>query len=154
MLFDRTAVMTMMEITKTMRIRRYTELIRISDFRERYEYLRLGGEVGARTFGWERFLNQELYHSKKWRKVRDEVIVRDCGCDLAHPDFEIGDCVIIHHMNPLSSDEIESDSGLIYDPEFLICTSRMTHNAIHYGDSELLPRLPVLRRPGDTCPWR
>lgn len=137
-----------------MRIRTYKELIRIPSFEERYEYLRIGGEVGATTFGWERFINQALYHSRKWRKLRDEIIIRDCGCDLAHPDFEIGDRIIIHHMNPLSPDDIESDSDLVYNPEFLICTSRMTHNAIHYGDVSLLPKLPIDRRPGDTCPWK
>lgn len=137
-----------------MRIRTYTELIRIEDFVERYEYLRLRGEVGVATFGWERWLNQELYKSSKWRRTRDKVIIRDMGCDLAHPDFQIGDRIIIHHMNPLTPEDIEDDVDEIYDPEFLICTSPMTHNAIHYGDQKLLPQLPVERFPGDTCPWK
>lgn len=139
-----------------MRIRTYTELIRIPDYYERFRYLQLRGEVGIETFGWERYLNQMLYRSKKWRKVRDEVIIRDNGCDLAHPDFEISkyDRIYIHHMNPLSPEDVESNSDLIYDPEFLICTVFGTHNAIHYGDEGLLPKLPVERRPGDTCPWR
>lgn len=137
-----------------MRIRTYTELIRIEDFIERYEYLRLRGEVGVATFGWERWLNQELYKSSKWRRVRDKVIIRDMGCDLAHPDFQIGDRIIIHHMNPLTPEDIEDDVDEIYEPEFLICTSHMTHNAIHYGDQKLLPQLPVERFPGDTCPWK
>lgn len=137
-----------------MRIRTYTELIRIEDFVDRYEYLRLRGEVGVATFGWERWLNQELYKSLKWRRVRDKVIIRDMGCDLAHPDFQIGDRIIIHHMNPLTPEDIEDDVDEIYEPEFLICTSHMTHNAIHYGDQKLLPQLPVERFPGDTCPWK
>lgn len=137
-----------------MRVRRYQELKRIEDYYERFKYLQLRGEVGASTFGWERYLNQMLYRSQRWRKVRDEVIIRDNGCDLAHPDFEIHDRIIVHHMNPLSVEDIELDRDIIYDPEFLICTAPMTHNAIHYGDTDLLPRLPVIRRPGDTCPWR
>lgn len=137
-----------------MRIRTYTELIRIEDFVERYEYLRLRGEVGVATFGWERWLNQELYRSSKWRRTRDKVIIRDMGCDLAHPDFQIGDRIIIHHMNPLTPEDIENDVDEIYEPEFLICTSHGTHNAIHYGDQTLLPQLPVERFPGDTCPWK
>lgn len=137
-----------------MRIRTYTELIRIEDFVERYEYLRLRGEVGVATFGWERWLNQELYKSSKWRRVRDKVIIRDMGCDLAHPDFQIEDRIIIHHMNPLTPEDIENDVDEIYEPEFLICTSHMTHNAIHYGDQKLLPQLPAERFPGDTCPWK
>lgn len=139
-----------------MRTRTYSELIRISDYYDRFRYLQLRGEVGVQTFGWERYLNQMLYRSARWRKVRDQVIIRDCGCDLAHPDYEIGRCdrLIVHHMNPLSIEDVESDSDLIYDPEFLICTASLTHEAIHYSDEGLLPKLPVERRPGDTCPWR
>lgn len=137
-----------------MKIRRYKELMRIDDYYERYRYLQLKGEVGMVTFGWERFMNQALYKTKRWKKTRDEVIIRDCGCDLAHPDFEIRDRIIIHHMNPISADDIESESDIVFDPEFLICTTHMTHNAIHYGDESLLPRLPIERRPGDTCPWK
>lgn len=137
-----------------MKIRTYTELIRIDSFVDRYEYLRLRGEVGVATFGWERWLNQELYKSSKWRRVRDKVIIRDMGCDLAHPDFQIGDRIIIHHMNPLTPEDIEDDVDEIYEPEFLICTSHYTHNAIHYGDQSKLPQLPVERYPGDTCPWK
>lgn len=137
-----------------MKIRTYTELIRIDDFVGRYEYLRLRGEVGVSTFGWERWMNQMLYRSSKWRRTRDKVIIRDMGCDLAHQDFQIGDRIIIHHMNPLTLEQIEDDVDEIYEPEFLICTSHMTHNAIHYGDQSLLPQLPVERMPGDTCPWK
>lgn len=137
-----------------MKIRRYKELIRIDDYYERFQYLQLRGEVGMTTFGWERFMNQALYKTKRWRKIRDEVIIRDCGCDLAHPDFEIRDKIIIHHMNPISADDIEAESDIVFDPEFLICVTHMTHNAIHYGDESLLQRLPIERRPGDTCPWK
>lgn len=139
-----------------MRIRTYTELIRIDDFLDRFEYLRLQGVVGEMTFGWERWLNQELYHSRRWRRVRDEVIIRDMGCDLAWEEFQIpdGDRIYIHHMNPLTPEDIENDSDDIYNPEFLICTSFNTHNAIHYGDQSLLPKLPIERRPWDTCPWK
>lgn len=135
-------------------VRRYRELIRFDSYYERFEYLKLRGEVGVATFGRERYLNQMLYHSPRWRKVRDEVIIRDNGCDLAHPDFEIHDKIIVHHMNPLSIEDIELDRDSIYDPEFLICTTTMTHNAIHYGDADLLAQLPVQRYPGDTCPWK
>lgn len=135
-------------------IRTYSELNRIQDFYDRFKYLRLNGQVGDVTFGWERYLNQELYRSRKWKKVRDQVIIRDNGCDLSHPDFEIHSKIIIHHMNPITVDQIERDDNCLYDPELLICVSPMTHNAIHYGDERLLPRLPVERRPYDTSPWR
>lgn len=135
-------------------IKTYTELIRHSDFYSRFLYAKLNGRVGEETFGWHRYLNQELYTSKKWKHVRDEVIIRDEGCDLAHPDFEIRDKIIIHHLNPIALADIENESEFVLDPEFLICVSSQTHRAIHYGDSNLLPRLPVIRRPGDTCPWR
>lgn len=137
-----------------MMIRTYTALSRLSEFEERYEYLRLRGEVGKTTFGWERYLNQVLYHSRKWRRARDAVIIRDNGCDLGHEDYQIHGRIIVHHLNPLTPEEIEDDSDTIYDPEFLICTTELTHNAIHYGDANLLPKLPVERRPGDTCPWK
>lgn len=137
-----------------MRIRTYTELTRILDFYERFRYLQLRGEVGKSTFGWERYLNQSLYRSQRWRKIRDKVIIRDQGCDLAHPDYEIRDRVIIHHINPISPEDIEEENDCIFDPEFLVCVSPMSHNAIHYGDENLLPSLPIERRPGDTCPWK
>lgn len=135
-------------------IRTYSEAIRIPDFYERYQYLRLRGCVGEETFGWHRYLNQALYRTRKWRQIRDKVIVRDEGCDLAHPDYEIGGMIIIHHLNPITIEDLESESDLVYDPEFLICVSDFTHRAIHYGDENLLPSLPVRRCAGDTCPWR
>lgn len=135
-------------------VKTYTELIRVPEFEERFQYLRLRGEVGAETFGWERYLNQILYHSRKWRKARDAVIIRDNGCDLAHEDYQIYDRIIVHHLNPLTPEQIENDSDLIYDPEFLVCTTDRTHKAIHYGDSNLLLKLPVERKRWDTCPWK
>lgn len=135
-------------------IKTYTELIRIPEFYDRFLYAKLVGRVGEETFGWHRYLNQELYSSKKWKHVRNEVIVRDDGCDLAHPDFEIRDRIVIHHLNPITLEDIENESDLVFDPEFLICVSDGTHKAIHYGDGNKLPQLPIVRRPGDTCPWR
>lgn len=137
-----------------MKIRTYTELARIDDYRERFQYLQLRGEVGASTFGWERYLNQAFYKTKRWRRARDLVIMRDEGCDLGHPDYQILDRIIIHHMNPITLEDIEEERDEVFDPEFLICTAPMTHNAIHYGDTRLLIQLPEERRPMDTCPWR
>lgn len=135
-------------------IRTYSELIRFDTFLDRYHYLNLVGQVGIETFGLERYLNQTLYRSSKWRRTRSQVILRDNGCDLGFKGFDIFDKIIVHHMNPLSVEDIENDADEIYDPEFLICCSFDTHNAIHYGDERLLPGLPIERRPGDTCPWK
>lgn len=135
-------------------IRCYRELRRLSTFEERYEYLRIGGLVGESTFGFERYLNQMLYSSSQWRRVRNEVIIRDNGCDLGIEGYDIGDRIIIHHMNPIIIEQIEESASEIFDPEFLICVSNRTHNAIHYGDKSLLPQLPIERCPGDMCPWR
>ena len=136
-----------------MRIRTYTELRRFETFEDRYEYLRLGGEVGQTTFGFDRWLNQQLYSSHQWRRARDQVIVRDEGCDLGVPGFELEIGLLVHHMNPLTPEAIENGEEWIFDPEFLIVTSKRTHNAIHFGDRSLLPRAPVERRPGDTTLW-
>lgn len=135
-------------------LRCYRELKRLPTFKERYEYLRIGGLVGDSTFGYERYLNQMLYSSSKWRRVRDQVIIRDNGCDLGISDFQINDKIIIHHMNPITVEQIEESASEIFDPEYLICCSYQTHNAIHYGDQSLLPQLPVVRRPNDTCLWK
>lgn len=135
-------------------IRRYSELIRYDTFLDRYHYLNLVGQVGIETFGLDRYLNQTLYRSSRWRRTRNQVILRDNGCDLGVEGFDIFDKIIVHHINPLSVQDIEEDVDEIYDPEFLICCSFDTHNAIHYGDERLLPQLPVERRPGDTCPWK
>lgn len=135
-------------------IRRYSELIRYDTFIDRYHYLNLVGQVGIETFGLDRYLNQTLYRSSRWRRTRNQVILRDNGCDLGMEGFDIVDRIIVHHINPLTVQDIEEDVDEIYDPEFLICCSFDTHNAIHYGDERLLPQLPVERRPGDTCPWK
>lgn len=141
-------------MTQTKLIRRYSELIRIPTFEERFEYLRIGGIAGQATFGHDRYLNQALYHSPEWRRFRKEIIVRDNGCDLADPDYSIIIGIIIHHLNPLTVEDIEMRSDRIFDPENVVCVSHNTHEAIHYGDKSLLPKLPIERRPNDTCPWK
>lgn len=132
----------------------FAELKQLQTFEERYKYLRIGGSVGESTFGYDRYINQLLYSSYRWRDVRDKVIIRDRGCDLGIPGYEINDRIYIHHMNPLRKEDFTEENNDIFDPNFLICTSRRTHQAIHYGDESLLPQLPIIRRPGDTCPWR
>lgn len=138
-------------------IRCYSELILLPTIRERYEYLKLPGVVGAETFGFDRYLNQKFYKSKEWREIRDYIIVRDNACDLAMPneDYSIFGKLIIHHMNPISPKDIQAKLSDILNPEFLVCTSDKTHRAIHYGDDSMLPSTAfVERRPGDTCLWR
>lgn len=137
-----------------MTIRRYSELILLPTFEERYKYLQLNGAVGKMTFGFDRYLNQVFYRSREWKKIRDYVILRDNGCDLGVEGYEIYGRVIIHHLNPISIKDIEKESEFLLDPEFLICTTHNTHNAIHYGDESLLPALPIERSRNDTCPWR
>ncbi len=137
----------------TKRIRCYTELAQIHDFRGRYEYLRLRGSVGSATFGFDRYLNQRFYTSAEWRQVRNHVIARDRGCDLGVEGYEIFDRIAIHHMNPMTIDEIVAGDERILDAEFLITVSRRTHNAIHFGDEKLLVTPLVVRRPGDTKLW-
>lgn len=132
----------------------YSTLLTFDSFENRYKYLRLGGNVGDQTFGFERYLNQALYTSKRWRKVRDEIIIRDNACDLGLSSYEIHDQILVHHMNPISVEDIDNNNPSMFDPEFLVCTSLKTHNAIHFGDEKLLPKLPVIRRKNDTCPWR
>lgn len=134
-------------------IRRYSELCRLQTFEERFDYLKLQGIVGESTFGFDRYLNQLLYSSSEWKRVRNAVIVRDDGCDMGLADYP-ANRIIVHHMNPLSVEDLENRSDLIFNPEFLICVSFNTHNAIHFGDETLLPKPPVERKPGDTCPWR
>lgn len=135
-------------------IRRYSELKRINNFKDRYEYLRLAGIVGESTFGFDRYLNQLLYTSDRWRKVRNEVIIRDNGCDLGVEGYDLHNRIIVHHMNPLSLEEVEKVNDDIFNLEYLICTSMRTHNAIHFGDESLLPKTPIERKPNDTCPWK
>ena len=135
-------------------IRTYSELITLPTFEERYEYLRLGGKVGEETFGFDRYLNQIFYKTKEWLRVRDEVIIRDMGCDLAMMDREIFGRVLVHHMNPLNVKDIINRSDYLLNPEYLICTSKNTHDAIHYGDISILLIPPIERSKNDTCPWR
>lgn len=135
-------------------IRTYHELSTFETFLERYEYLRLKGTVGKETFGFDRFLNQKFYCSAEWKRIRDIVIVRDNGCDLGVKGHEIHGKILIHHMNPILPSDIETNSVFLMNPDYLICTSQLTHNAIHYGDSTLLPKNVVERCRNDTCPWR
>ena len=133
----------------------YKELIQIPDFIERFKYLKINGKVGDITFGGRRSLNQHLYKLPEWRRVRNIVIERDKGCDLAHSDREItGRAAYVHHINPITVEDILNRDPKVLDPDNLITTSFDTHQAIHYGDESLLPHDPVERRPGDTCPWK
>lgn len=134
-------------------IRTYSELARFDSIDDRFEYLSLQGRVAEQTFGHERWMNQQFYASRQWKHIRQFVIARDEGCDLGVAGFEIFDQPTIHHMNPMSPDDIIHGNGDILDPEFLITVSPKTHNAIHYGDRRQLPRPPVERRPGDTKLW-
>ena len=137
-----------------MSIKTYSELILLPTFEERFHYLRLGGKVGEETFGFDRYLNQMFYQSPEWRSVRRAVIVRDNGCDLGIWDREIQGLITVHHLNPISVDDILNRTEILLNPEYLISVSDLTHKAIHYGDERLLITAPVERRPNDTCPWR
>ena len=136
-----------------MKNRSYRELIRLDNFEERYNYLRLYGMVGQDVFGFDRYINQAFYSSKKWRSTRSEVIIRDNGCDLAIPDREIGGTIFIHHINPITLEMFENDDPLLFDLDNLVCVSRETHQAIHYGDESLLIKDYSPRQPGDTKLW-
>ena len=136
-------------------IRTYRELIALPTFEERFRYLKLNGSVGEDTFGFDRYINQQFYNSQEWRKLRDEIIVRDNGCDLGLKGYDIGGRILIHHMNPVSVRDIRERSQYLMNPEYLICVSHDTHNAIHYGDeNQLRNKLPIERTKNDTCPWR
>ena len=137
-----------------MSARSYSELITIPTFEARFEYLKLDGLVGEETFGFDRYLNQTFYRSQEWKSIRDFVIVRDLGCDLAIEGYEIHGKIYIHHMNPIRAADITTKSRMLLDPEFLISTTHNTHNAIHYGDKNLLAIGPIERSKNDTCPWK
>ena len=137
-----------------MSIRTYSELITLPTFEERYKYLQLSGFVGEETFGFDRYLNQNFYRSQEWKRIRDLVIIRDNGCDLGIEDREIFGKIIIHHMNPINIKDIRDVSDYLLNPEYLICTTHQTHNAIHYGDDNLLVKGPIERSPNDTCLWK
>lgn len=138
------------------RIRTYSELVKLKTFKERFEYLKLAGVVCEETFGHDRYLNQMLYvKDPRWKKVRDKVIIRDNGCDLGIEGRELNKYITVHHMNPITKEQILNDDPDIFNPEYLITTdSRITHKAIHYGDESLLMQEPVVRSKNDTCPWK
>ncbi len=133
--------------------RRYSELIKIPTFEERFEYLKLDARVGDITFGFDRYLNQALYKSREWRYIRPRVITRDEGRDMGLEGYEIGGRLIVHHMNPITLEDIEEGNLIVFDPEYLITVSHDTHNAITYGNFDLLPKVPITRLPGDTKLW-
>lgn len=137
------------------KIRTYTELMQLETFEERFEYLRLDGVVGEETFGFDRWLNQQFYKSKEWQIIRDDVIARDLGCDLGIADREIIDeIILIHHMNPITKEDIVNKTDFLLNPEYLITTIDNTHRAIHYGNDEMLVKPPIERFKNDQCPWR
>ena len=135
-------------------IRTYTELSRLPSFEERFQYLRLNGAVGDSTFGFDRYLNQLFYQSPEWKELRDYIIIRDNGCDLGLEGFDVHGKLYIHHMNPITRKDIETQSDYLLNPDYLIVTSHNTHNAIHYGDEGLLLLPPPERSRFDTCPWK
>ena len=135
-------------------MRSYRELKKLRSFIDRFEYLKLNGTVGISTFGYDRYLNQMLYTSGRWRRTRDDIIIRDDGCDLGMGDYEIMGRILVHHIEPITIEDVEEDRDVVYDPDNLVCTAHKTHNAIHYGDISLLPMLPIVRSRNDTCPWK
>ena len=138
-----------------MTMKKYNELIQFETFEDRFEYLKMQGDVGKETFGFDRYLNQKFYKSEEWKKVRNDVIVRDKGNDLGINDREIKENIIVHHINPITPDDIKNKEPWILDPENLICVSLDTHNALHYGDASLLPSTYItIRKPNDTSPWK
>lgn len=138
-----------------MKIRTYQELCRFQTFKERFEYLKLNGQVGKETFGFDRYLNQIFYQKNpEWKRLRNEVIVRDSGCDLGIEGRDIYGIIMVHHMNPIAKEDILNQSEILLNPDYLITVSKNTHDAIHYGSSEILIKDPVIRTPNDTCPWK
>lgn len=134
-------------------LKTYQELIALPTFMDRFNYLKIGGAIGKETFGNNRWVNQRFYQSREWKRVRDLVIVRDNGCDLGIPGLEIPGRILVHHINPITVDDISDSTIMILNPDNLITVSYDTHNAIHFGDSALLPKDPIERKPNDTCPW-
>lgn len=144
----------MQAMMMTTNIRTYEELIELPTFLDRYRYLKLNGAIGKETFGFERYLNQKFYKSKEWKDIRDFVIIRDLGCDLGIEGREITTRIIIHHMNPINTKDIINRTDILLDPNYLICTSKLTHDAIHFGDESILILPPPERTANDTCPWK
>ena len=147
-------MLTTRKTRRVYKIRTYSKLSKLRTFQERFDYLKLDGNVAEETFGFDRYLNQKFYHSIEWKRVRDYVIVRDCGCDLGIADNPIRGRVYIHHMNPLTIQNLRDPKDAMLDPEYLICVSHDTHNAIHYGSDPIALDEVVERRPNDTCPWK
>ena len=135
-------------------IKSYSAVILLPTLEARFEYLKLKGTVGAETFGYDRYLNQILYHDPEWRRIRNDVIIRDNGRDLGVEGYEIHGRILVHHINPITIEDVKLRHYCVFDLDNLICTSHDTHNAIHYGDANLLPKNPIERKPNDTCPWR
>ena len=134
-------------------MRTYSELIKLPTFEERFNYLKMSGSVGEATFGFERYLNQKFYQSYEWKKLRRDIILRDNGCDLGLEGYEVLSRIIVHHMNPVTSKDIRLMSDILMNPEYLISCRYETHNALHFGDINILNNEPIERKPGDTCPW-
>lgn len=137
-----------------MNLRSYSKLILLPTFKERFDYLQLKGKVGEDTFGFDRYVNQRFYRSKEWKQIRDQVILRDNGCDLGVDGYNVWGRIIIHHMNPITVDDIVDATDYLLNPEFLICVTPETHNALHYGESNLVIPETIERAPNDTCPWK
>lgn len=137
-----------------MSIRTYSELILLPTFEERFKYLQLNGRVGDDTFGFDRYINQNFYKSADWKRIRDQIIIRDNGCDLALEGYEIYGRILIHHMNPITVKDVELNTEYLMNPEYLICVTHNTHNAIHYGDEKQIITGPIVRTKNDTCPWK
>lgn len=143
-----------MVIQMSMKTKSYSELIQLPTFLDRYRYLKIGGRIGEDTFGFDRYLNQTLYRSAEWKRFRREIVVRDEGRDLGCDGYEIVGNILVHHINPITLEDVLNRDPKIFDPENVICVSHNTHNAIHYGGENLLITEPVIRKPNDTCPWK
>lgn len=137
-----------------MSIKTYSELILLPTFEERFKYLQLNGRVGDDTFGFDRYINQKFYRSAEWKRIRDHIIIRDNGCDLAVDGYEIHGRILIHHMNPITISDIKFSTEYLMNPDYLICVTHNTHNAIHYGDEKQIITGPIVRTKNDTCPWK
>lgn len=137
-----------------MSIKTYSELILLPTFEERFKYLQLNGRVGDDTFGFDRYINQKFYRSSEWKRIRDYIIIRDNGCDLAVDGYEIHGRILIHHMNPITISDIKFSTEYLMNPDYLICVTHNTHNAIHYGDEKQIITGPIVRTKNDTCPWK
>lgn len=137
-----------------MSIKTYSELILLPTFEERFKYLQLNGRIGDDTFGFDRYINQKFYRSAEWKRIRDYIIIRDNGCDLAVDGYEIHGRILIHHMNPITISDIKFSTEYLMNPDYLICVTHNTHNAIHYGDEKQIITGPIVRTKNDTCPWK